>query len=379
MPKLGGARAKALRLMPLLAQSIPLRTSLRLPLRYVWRKGSPARRTRARSKQPAIPRAPLELRQGARDHIKTFCRVARRNCIFGFVACGRTYCFDLAQSCGLGGHSLDGCPTERNDNSIPIDPLQAMLLRNVATTFVVTLASMPGDLCREGLSLGMPRFSVPSALCACSVALIGIAVVVSTSYNGRPLHVLSAAALGSDPLGCSLLAAVIKTGLGSRARVVRAIFGTLPSRLEVGAAMNETTESCSHSDAWRPADPSSAPGFRRVGAMSALQAVLQEHGIDVCAMIAREGIPPGTLAGPENLISRERARDLLARCAEEASCPQLGISLARERACSRSVLLDRSWVAAIRLETLSARLRITCKSLIAARLSRSRGKKMRSC
>ena len=74
-------------------------------------------------------------------------------------------------------------------------------------------------------------------------------------------------------------------------------------------AMDETTESCSYSDAWRPANPSTAPGFRRVGDMSALQAVLQEHRIDVCAMIAREGIPPGTLAGPENLIRVERARE----------------------------------------------------------------------
>ena len=103
--------------------------------------------------------------------------------------------------------------------------------------------------------------------------------------------------------------------------------------------MDETTESCSYSDALRPANPSTPPGFRRVGAMSALQAVLQEHGIDVREMIASEGIPPGTLDRPENLIRVSVLGNLLARCAEEASCPQLGICA--WRASGRGVARDR--------------------------------------
>ena len=52
---------------------------------------------------------------------------------------------------------------------------------------VVILTSMRSDLCREGLSLGRSRFCVPGALCACSVALIGIAIVVSTALLSAPL------------------------------------------------------------------------------------------------------------------------------------------------------------------------------------------------
>ena len=77
----------------------------------------------------------------------------------------------------------------------------------------------------------------------------------------------------------------------------------------------------------RPLDQPASPGLRRIGQMSALPAVLQEHGLDGDAIITREGIPPGTLDQPESLICVSVLGDLLARCAEVASCPHLGISL----------------------------------------------------
>ena len=61
--------------------------------------------------------------------------------------------------------------------------------------------------------------------------------------------------------------------------------------------------------------------------MSALQAVMEEHGLDGSAIIASEGIAPGALDRPENFIRVSVLGDLLARCAELAGCPQLGISL----------------------------------------------------
>jgi hypothetical protein len=42
-----------------------------------------------------------------------------------------------------------------------------------------------------------------------------------------------------------------------------------------------------------PADQPASSGFRRIGCMSALQAVLEEHGLDGGAIIAREGIASG--------------------------------------------------------------------------------------
>jgi AraC-like DNA-binding protein len=61
--------------------------------------------------------------------------------------------------------------------------------------------------------------------------------------------------------------------------------------------------------------------------MSALQAVLEEHGLDGGAIIAREGIASGALDQPENFICVSVLGNLLARCAEVAHCPHLGISL----------------------------------------------------
>jgi AraC-like DNA-binding protein len=72
---------------------------------------------------------------------------------------------------------------------------------------------------------------------------------------------------------------------------------------------------------------SAPPGFRRIGAISGLPAVLQERGLDVGAISARGGVAPGALDDPENLIRVSVIGDLLAHCAELASCPHLGIAL----------------------------------------------------
>ena len=72
---------------------------------------------------------------------------------------------------------------------------------------------------------------------------------------------------------------------------------------------------------------SAPPGFRRIGAIRGLPAVLQERGLDVGAISARGGVAPGALDDPENLIRVSVLGDLLAHCAELASCPHLGIAL----------------------------------------------------
>jgi AraC-like DNA-binding protein len=77
----------------------------------------------------------------------------------------------------------------------------------------------------------------------------------------------------------------------------------------------------------RAADLSASPSFRQVGPITALQAIMEEHGLDGSAIIASEGIAPGALDRPENFIRVSVLGDLLTRCADLASCPQLGISL----------------------------------------------------
>jgi hypothetical protein len=63
-----------------------------------------------------------------------------------------------------------------------MDALQAMLLLVIGTAAVLALASIPWRVCREGLgSLATTRYSLPSALCACFVALVGIAFIGSTA------------------------------------------------------------------------------------------------------------------------------------------------------------------------------------------------------
>jgi hypothetical protein len=63
-----------------------------------------------------------------------------------------------------------------------MDALQAMLLLVIGTGAVLALASIPWRG-RESLtrSLALTRFSLPGALCACFVALAGIAFVGSTA------------------------------------------------------------------------------------------------------------------------------------------------------------------------------------------------------
>ena len=72
---------------------------------------------------------------------------------------------------------------------------------------------------------------------------------------------------------------------------------------------------------------SAPPGFRRIGAIRGLPAVLQERGLDVGAIIAKGGVAPGALDNPEAFIRVSVLGDLLAHCAELASCPHLGIAL----------------------------------------------------
>jgi hypothetical protein len=82
-----------------------------------------------------------------------------------------------------------------------------------------------------------------------------------------------------------------------------------------------------HAERSGPADQPASSGFRRIGPMSALQAVMEEHGLDSGAIIAEAGIKPGALERPENFIRVTVLGSLLARCAEVTRCPHLGVSL----------------------------------------------------
>ena len=75
------------------------------------------------------------------------------------------------------------------------------------------------------------------------------------------------------------------------------------------------------------ADQPASPGFRQVGPMSALQAVMDEHGFSGSAIITGHGILPGTLDRRQNFIRVSVLGNVLAHCAEVARCPHLGISL----------------------------------------------------
>ena len=75
------------------------------------------------------------------------------------------------------------------------------------------------------------------------------------------------------------------------------------------------------------ADRPAPPGVRWIGPMSALQAVMEEQGLDGGAIIAEAGIAPGALKQPEDFIGITVLGNLLARCAEVARCPHLGVAL----------------------------------------------------
>jgi hypothetical protein len=89
---------------------------------------------------------------------------------------GQSRRFDLAQSRALGE------VVSYRAMGVLMDALQAMLPVVIGTAAVLALASIPWRICREGLeSLATTRYSLPSALCACFVALAGIAFVGSTA------------------------------------------------------------------------------------------------------------------------------------------------------------------------------------------------------
>jgi hypothetical protein len=69
-----------------------------------------------------------------------------------------------------------------------MNSLQAMLLLMIGTAVVLAFASMSWPLWPKGLtrSLDITRFSVPGALCACFMALAGIAVAGSTALLTLP-------------------------------------------------------------------------------------------------------------------------------------------------------------------------------------------------
>ena len=91
--------------------------------------------------------------------------------------------------------------------------------------------------------------------------------------------------------------------------------------------MSDTVVTDGRAETSGPADQPAPPGFRWIGPMSALQAVIQEQGLDGGAIIAEAGIAPGALQRPEDFIGVAALGNLLARCAEAASLPHLGISL----------------------------------------------------
>ena len=119
--------------------------------------------------------------------------------------------------------------------------------------------------------------------------------------------------------------------------------------------------------------------LQQVGAMSALQAIMEEHGLDGSAIIASEGIAPGALDRPENFIRVSVLGDLLARCAELASCPQLGLHFGARAGVESLGILGSLMGSCDTLGDAIRALRIICKSWIAARSSSSRRSTMRSC
>src|SRR3954451_9909566 len=91
--------------------------------------------------------------------------------------------------------------------------------------------------------------------------------------------------------------------------------------------MSDTVVTDGRAERSGPADRPAPPGFRWIGPMSALQALMEEQGRDGGAIIAEAGIAPGALEQPEDFIGISVLGNLLARCAEVASCPHLGVAL----------------------------------------------------
>ena len=91
--------------------------------------------------------------------------------------------------------------------------------------------------------------------------------------------------------------------------------------------MSDTVVTDGRAERSGPADQPAPSGFRWIGPMSALQAVMEEQGLDGGAIIAEAGIEPGALKQPEDFIGVTVLGNLLARCAEVARCPHLGVAL----------------------------------------------------
>lgn len=66
----------------------------------------------------------------------------------------------------------------------------------------------------------------------------------------------------------------------------------------------------------------------RVGPMMGLEALLARHGVGLAPLLADSGLPPDCFSDPDNRWPVDRLLDLVARGAERADCPHLGLLLA---------------------------------------------------
>lgn len=67
----------------------------------------------------------------------------------------------------------------------------------------------------------------------------------------------------------------------------------------------------------------------RVGPMMGLEAILARCGVGLAPLLAECGLPPDCFGDPDNRWPVDRLLDLMARAAERADCPHLGLLLAR--------------------------------------------------
>jgi AraC-like DNA-binding protein len=68
-------------------------------------------------------------------------------------------------------------------------------------------------------------------------------------------------------------------------------------------------------------------GVVRVASLLDAPALLRERGVDAAAVMAELGMDPGTFDNPDNRIHYRTAAIFVARCAETAACPHLGLLL----------------------------------------------------
>ncbi|MGQ3302379.1 AraC family transcriptional regulator ligand-binding domain-containing protein, partial [Reyranella sp.] len=67
----------------------------------------------------------------------------------------------------------------------------------------------------------------------------------------------------------------------------------------------------------------------RVGPIFGLEALLARFGVALAPLVAEAGLPPDCFGDPDNRWPVDRLLDLVARCAEAATCPHLGLLLAQ--------------------------------------------------